>query len=207
MKKVMICFLFIGSIIGGIFGYSFIKEQKEKARIEEIKKGWYVLITNEYINVREDKNANSEKIGEVKEGEVYKVLDVDTSSSAYYWYNIEYKDITGWIASGKKIKYLKDMNNPRDIAIPEIKYHDGVYKVVNIDEINYKHLEIVEDTDKYEITHEVYHEVKKSEHIDQYWILYTVTDGVGKSSSKLQKIEFEEIPDESEVIDFAKYKK
>ena len=98
------------------------------------------------------------------------------------------------------------MNNPNDIATPVIKYYDDVYKVVSIDDINYKHLEVVEDTDDYEITHIVYHEVKKSEFIDQYWILYTITDGAGKSSSKLQKIEFEEKPDESEVTDFSEYR-
>ena len=39
---------------------------------------------------------------------------------------------------------------------------------------------------------------------DQYWIRYTITDASGKSSSKTQKIEFENRPASSEVKDFYK---
>ena len=208
MKKLFIWLLIIAGIVGGIFGYFYIKDLKEQERIEEIKKGWYVEITyKDPINVRKSSSTNAEAIGKVNKGEIYKVLDVDMeTSSAYYWYKIEFGDKIGWIASGKKIHWVKDVNNPNDIATPVIKYYDDVYKVVSIDDINYKHLEVVEDTDDYEITHIVYHEVKKSEFIDQYWILYTITDGAGKSSSKLQKIEFEEKPEESEVVDFKEYR-
>ena len=208
MKKFFVWLIIIGVIVGSVFGYFKFKELKEKERIKEIKKGWYVEITYDTpINVRTNPKTNAEAIGKVNKGEVYKVLDVNMESSAYYWYKIEFEDTEGWIASGKKIHWVKDVNNPNDIATPVIKYYDDVYKVVSIKDINYKHLEIVEDTDKYEITHIVYHEVKKSEFIDQYWILYTITDGADKSSSKLQKIEFEEKPDESEVVDFKEYRK
>jgi len=207
MKKVAICFMFLIIIVGGVAGYFFIKDLKEKGRIEEIKKGWYVEITyKEPIRVRSIPSTTGEEIGTVKKGEVYKVLDINTKSSAYYWYKIEFEDTEGWIASGKKNHWVNDFNNPNDIATPVIKYHEDVYKVVSIKDINYKHLEIVEDTKDYKITHVVYHEVKKSEFIDQYWILYTITDGSGKSSSKLQKIEFEEKPDESEVLNFSEYR-
>ena len=208
MKKVFICLLFILLIVGGIFGYFYVKDLKEKERIEEIKKGWYVEITyNDPINVRSKPSTNGDELGKVNKGEIYKVLDINYDSSAYYWYKIEFEDTVGWIASGRKIHWVNDVNNPNDIATPVIKYHEDVYKVINIKDINYKHLEVVEDTDDYEITHIVYHEVVKSQFIDQYWILYTITDGAGKSSSKLQKIEFEEEPDESEVVDFSKYRK
>ena len=207
MKKAGICFMLIFLLVGGIVGFFYFKDMKEKQRIKEIKKGWYVeIIYDEPINVREEAGTDSKSIGQVTKGEVYKVLDVNMNSSAYYWYKIEFEDTTGWIASGKKNHWVNDVNNPNDIATPIIKYHDDVYKVVSVNDINYKHLEVIEDTKDYEITHIVYHEVKHSQNIDQYWILYTVTDGSGKSSSKLQKIEFEEEPDENEVIDFSKYR-
>ena len=37
---------------------------------------------------------------------------------------------------------LKDYNNPVDIAIPIIKFEDDTYKVVSIDDINYKHFQL-----------------------------------------------------------------
>jgi len=202
MKNILICLLIIVVLFGGVGGYIVIKNLKEEARIEEIKKGWYVEITNEYINVRDDAHANANLLGTVNEGEVYEVLDMNFDNTAYYWYKIDYKGTEAWIASRRKSPFVNDYNNPTDIAVPEVKFHDSVYKVVSIDDINYKHLEVVEDRDEYEITHEIYHEVKKSEHIDQYWIYYTITDAAGKSSSKLQKIEFEEEPSEEEVLDF-----
>ncbi|MBE6156775.1 MAG: SH3 domain-containing protein [Firmicutes bacterium] len=207
MKKLFIFLLFVCLGAGGVFGYFYIKDLKEKERIEEIKKGWYVeIIHDDPINVRSIASTNGKELGKVYKGEIYKVLEINMESSAYYWYKIEFKDTEGWIASGRKIHWVNDINNPNDIATPIIKYHEEVYKVVGIDDINYKHLEIIEDTNDYEITHIIYHEVKKSQYIDQYWILYTITDGAGKSSSKLQKIEFEEEPDESEVVDFSEYR-
>lgn len=202
MKNVLICLLIVVVLFGGVGGYIVIKNLKEEARIEEIKKGWYVEITNDYINVRDDAHANANLLGTVKEGEVFKVLDMNFDNTSYYWYKIEYKKGEAWIASKRKAPFVNDYNNPTDIAVPEIKFQDNIYKVVSIDDINYKHLEVVEDRDEYEITHEIYHEVKKSEYIDQYWIYYTITDAAGKSSSKLQKIEFEEEPSEDEVLDF-----
>lgn len=200
MKK-FFTFLFI--VVLGVAGYFGFKKIKNDKYIEEVKNGWYVeVIYNDPINVRDMPSTDGENIGKAKKGEFYKVLDIDTSKKIYNWYKIEYKGEEGWIASGKKVHWVKDVNNPNDIAVPEIKYYENVYKVVSIDDINYKHLEVIEDTDKYEITHKIYHEVNPSEFIDQYWIEYTITDGAGKSSSKLQKIEFEEKPDESKVLDF-----
>lgn len=208
MKKVVIFILIVLLLVGGVGGYIFFKDLKEKERIEEIKKGWYVEITyKQDINVRNKPSTSGKEIGKVKNGEIYEVLDINTESSIYNWYKIKYKDTEGWIASGTKIHWVNDVNNPYDIAVPVIKYYEDVYNVTSIEDINYKHLEVIEDTDDYNITHVVYHEYVPSEYIDQYWILYTITDGAGKSSSKLQKIEFEEKPNESQVIDFKEYRK
>lgn len=205
MKKFFTFLLLVGI---GIGGYFVIKNIQNKKYIEEVKKGWYVEIIHEQpINVRDMPSTDGESLGKVKKGEFYKVLDVNTESKIYYWYKIEYKGDEGWIASGKKVHWVKDINNPNDIADPVIKYYDDVYKVVSIDDINYKHLEVIEDSDKYTITHKIYHEVNPTEGIDQYWIEYTIVDGAGKSSSKLQKIEFAERPDESKVLDFTEYKR
>ena len=208
MKKAMVWFFIICLVVGGIAGYFYMKDLKEKERIEEIKKGWYVeIIYEDPINVRDMPSTSGKELGQVEKGEIYKVLDVNMENSSYYWYKIEYEDyVEAWIASGRKIHWVDDVNNPNDIAVPVIKYYDDVYKVVSIDDINYKHLEVIEDTKDYEISHVIYHEVKKSEFIDQYWILYTITDGAGKTSSKLQKIEFEITPEENEVLDFSEYR-
>ncbi len=209
MKKFFACIIVLGVIFGGIGGYFLIKDMQNKKKIEEIKKGWYIEVTyDEPINVRDKASTKGESLGTVSKGEIYKVLDVDTvSSNKFFWYLIEYKDTKGYVASGRKIHWVKDVNNPNDIQVPSVRFKDEVYRVTSINDINYKHLEVIEDTDDYNITHEVYHEVKPSEYIDQYWILYTITDGAGKSSSKMQKIEFDVRPDESQVLDFSEYKK
>ncbi len=208
MKNFGICMLLLLLLVGGIGGYFVFKNIRENKRIAAIKEGWYVEITyDQPINVREEPNAKSNSLGTVSKGEVYKVLDVDIKSGVYNWYKIEYEKEVGWIASGKKKHWVNDVNNPNDIAVPEVKFHDPVYKVATIKDINYKHLEVVEDTDKYKITHVVYHEVDPIKEIDQYWIYYTITDGAGKSSSKMQKIEFEVTPEESQVKDFADFRR
>lgn len=206
MKNVMICLLILVIIFGGVGGYIYYQKYAEEKRVEEVKKGWYVEILEDYINVRSDSNSNAKKLGQVNKGEVYKVLEVNLDNSAYFWYKIEYKnEDSAWIASYRTKPWVNDVNNPTDIAVPIIKFYEDTYKVVSIDDINYKHLEVIEDSVDYEITHIIYHELVPSQNKDQYWILYTITDGAGKSSSKLQRIEFEEIPDESEVVDFSKY--
>ena len=205
MKNFGICMALLFILFGSIGGYFLIRNITENKRIEKIKKGWYVEIIYDLpINIRDIPSAKGESLGFVKKGEIYKVLDINNESKVYNWYKIEFKDGTGWIASGKAKHWVNDVNNPNDIAVPEIRYSENVYKVVSINDINYKHLEVIEDTDVYTITHEVYHEVDPTRYIDQYWIKYTITDGAGKSSSKLQRIEFEETPDESKVSDFSK---
>ncbi len=193
-----------------IFGIKMKEKIAEEKRIAEIKKGWYVEITNEHINVRDNPRTYATKIGEVFKGEVYSVIEMSSKDPSNFWYKVEYiPGKEGWIASGGNNQYLTDYNNETDYATPTIKYFQNVYEVFSINDINYKHLEVWDDKEGYKVTHKVYHEVVNDAYppIDQYWIEYTVTDAAGKSSSKTQKIEFSIAPDENLVLDFAKYYK
>ncbi len=204
MKKFTIFLIIVLLVGGGVGGYFLVKNIREKARIEEIKKGWYIEITyDDPIKVRTEPSTSGKIWGEVKKGEVYKVLEINLENHSYFWYKIDFNGKDGWVASGRRNHWVNDVNNPTDIQVPEVKFEDDVYSVATIKDINYKHLEVIEDTDDYKITHEIYHEVDKSRYIDQYWIKYTITDGAGKSSSKVQKIEFGTNPDESLVKDFS----
>ncbi len=207
MKKFFLTLLICGVIVGSAF---FVKklydEKKEKERIAEVKKGWYVEILTDYINVREKPDRYSYSNSKVNKGEVYEVITTDLNDPNLYWYQIKFKNGTkGWIANNTSGTYLKDHNNPVDIATPIIKFDENVYKVVSIKDINYNHLRVWDDKDDYKITHIVYHEVDETRGIDQYWIKYTITDGSGKYSSKTQKIEFENKPSEDEVTSFLYY--
>ena len=205
MKGVFKCLLFLGIIGLGVFLYFTFTEVKEKKEEENIKSGWYIeIIYDKPINVREEASAEAKSLGKVNKGEIYKVLDIDTESSkVYYWYKIEYKGKEGFVASGRKKFWVKDYNNPKDIMTPQITFESNEYYVRTIDDINYKHLTVYEDSTDYNISHIVYYEKEK----DQYWILYTITDKSGKSSSKMQKIIFEIDPDEDRVVDFREYKR
>ena len=101
---------------------------QSKKEIEEIKKGWYVEIIHDTpINVRLEPNSDAKSIGQVKKGEVYKALDVDNeSSNTYYWYKIDYKGKEGWIASGRKIFWVNDYNNPTDIMVPHVYFDSDI---------------------------------------------------------------------------------
>ena len=219
MKKFII-FLIIVVIIGaGVGGYLFIKKQNEEKRIAEIKKGWYIEVSNDYINVRDEATTLSDRLGKIKKGEVYKVLDFvnKKKDKECYWYQIEFKkNKKGFVCNPKgdnnRGKYLIDHGNPNDLYTPTISYKEEVYKVESIDKINYDHLTLWDDHEGYEVTHKVYHEKGKcdykSDGIEKYWIKYTITDKEGKSSSTTQKIEFTEKPAESKVLNFCKdYKK
>ena len=191
-------------ISGGIGGYFYIKDAKEKARIAEIKEGWYVEVLEDDVNIRAKGSANGTILGKTKKGDIYAVNDVDVAGNTY-WYEIDYDGTPAFIFSSTKYNYLKDVNNPNDIATPTIKFFDKIYYVDSIDDINYDHLEVWDDRPGAEVTHQVYHETGvdiNGNIIDQYWIQYTVTDKEGKSSSKVQKIEFNKRPSEDRVLDF-----
>ena len=198
--------LFVLLVIGGAgyFTYSKISEQN---RIKKIKKGWYVEIKSDFINLRSDCNASSKKIGEVKKGEIYKVLDVNLETPGFFFYQIRVdKKTTGWIASTIEEKsgkpYAKNFNNTIDFKTPTIKFFEDEYQVYSIDKIKYDHLEVDDDSKDWTITSEVYHELDPVNDKDQYWIKYTVTDKTGKHSSKVQRIIFDVKPSEDQVKAF-----
>jgi len=211
-KKELIIFLVIllvvCSVVGGIILKNNIDKKNEEARIAEIKEGWYVEISNEYLNVREKANAQSRILGKVHKGEVYKVLDFEIGEN-FFWYKIEFKKdkknyAEGYIANPRNStdEYLIDVNNPQDIYKPTLKFEKDEYYTYSIDTINYKHLTISDDKGVASVTHQVYHEVNQAENIDQYWIKYTVTDESGKTTSKTQKIIFDVNPSEDKVLEF-----
>lgn len=204
MKKFLIIFIILLVISGGIGGYFYIKDAKEKARIAEIKEGWYVEVLEDDVNIRAKGSANGTILGKTKKGDIYAVNDVDVAGNTY-WYEIDYDGTPAFIFSSTKYNYLKDVNNPRDIATPTLKFFDKIYYVDSIDDINYDHLEVWDDRPGAEVTHQVYHETGvdiNGNMIDQYWIKYTATDKEGKSTSKVQKIEFNQRPSDDEVLDF-----
>ena len=205
MKKALKLLFIIIILVVGFFGVKYILK---KVKLNQIKKGWYVeVVYNEPINIREEANRKSNALGKVQPGEIYKVLDINLENENYYWYKIDYNGKEVWIASKRDELWLKDVNNPQDIATPIIKFKDNIYKTSSIKDIDYKHLQIIDDRNDYKITHKVYYEYDYIHEKDQYWIAYTVTDASGKSSTKLQKIEFEENPDKEEVLDFSEYRK
>ena len=205
MKKFLIIITILVIIAGGIGGYFYFKDVRSKAKIEEIKKGWYVEVLADYVNIRAKGSGDAKILGEAKKGDIYAVSDVDVSGNSY-WYQINYNGTPAFIFSSNKYNYLKDVNNPNDIATPTIKFFEKIYYVDSIADINYDHLEVWDDRPGAEVTHKVYHETGvdiNGRTIDQYWIQYTVTDKEGKSSSKVQKIEFNKRPSEDEVYDFS----
>lgn len=204
MKKLKIIFGILITIVVGFFVVKFVLGVMEDARIKKIKEGWHIEVVNDYIKVRKEPDRNSSELGEVKKGEVYKVDDYE-NHNGNFWYHVEYeKGKWGWVANPIGKDYLNDTNNEDDIKAPTIKFNDAVYYVDSIDDINYDHLEVTDDKPGVTVTHKVYHEVNEEQNKDQYWILYTATDAVGKTTKKVQKIEFNKKPDESQVEDFTK---
>lgn len=203
MRKFLVIILIFALLVGGFFGYKFVKYRIHEANVAEIKKGWYVEVLEEEVKVRKEANRNSSELAVAKKGDVFKAVKVE-NNSGNFWYNIEYESGKyGWIANPRNSNYLKDANNPEDIAAPTIKFYDDVYYADDIDSISYDHLDIWDDKDGVKVSHEVYHEVNELENKDQYWIKYTVTDQAGKTVSKVQRIEFNERPKESEVKRFS----
>ena len=204
MKKLKIIFGILIAVVVGFFAVKFVLGVMEDARIKKIKEGWHIEIVNDYIKVRKEPDRNSSELGKVKKGEVYKVDDYE-NHNGNFWYHVEYeKGKWGWVANPVGEDYLNDTNNKDDIKAPTIKFNDAVYYVDSIDDINYDHLEVTDDKPGVTVTHKVYHEVNEEQNKDQYWILYTATDAVGKTTKKVQKIEFNKKPDESQVEDFIK---
>lgn len=204
MKKIIVVVILVIAIF---FVYKTIFKGEEKKKTNEFDKEWYVEITNSYINVREKPQAYANLLGAVYEGEKYEVLDMNLDDYTFVWYKIKTDDSKeNWIASKRTSPYLKDNNNPNDIATPVIKLFDNIYYVDTIDDIDYKHLEVWDDRDGYEVTHKVYKEIAEYNNI-QYWIVYTVKDKAGKTASKTQRIIFTKNPSDNQVLDFELLKK
>lgn len=204
LKFILLVIVGFGLYFGGRYAYTTLKENK---RISEAKKGWYVEIITSEIKIRDHATRNSNELGVVYEGEIFKVLEYseDETEENYYWYRIRLRNGgSGWIAQNKSLTFLKDYNDPEhhDYAYPHLSFNENVYYVVSIDDINYKHLTVTDDRDDFTVSHEVFHEVDELKGINQYWIQYTVTDASGKSYSKVQKIVFEVTPPESKVKPF-----
>ena len=207
MKKLFKLLLVIAIVagIGYVVKVKVIDPKAEAERIAAIKKGWYIKITAKELRVRTKAQVGSKVITKVKKGDIFKCTKAAKESS-YVWYLIEYeKGKYGWVANTLTYGNLEVYNSDEDLYAPIVKFFENVYRVENIESINYDHLELWDDSDKYEVTHQVYHEVKPDENIDQYWIRYTITDASGKSSSKTQKIEFAKRPEESKVKSFLEY--
>ena len=205
MKKLFTFFLICCALAGGFVIAKKIKVSiDDKKYVERVKKGWYLEVLVDELNVREQANQHTNVLDTVKKGEVYEILDYEINNSGNYWYKIKLRNTgTGWVANPKKgTKYVETFNGTIDVATPTIKFKENVYHVISIKDINYDHLTAWDDTDDYKITHIICHEVDTSKQIDQYWIKYTIKDGSGKYSSKKQKIEFEKLPNEEDVVDF-----
>lgn len=199
--KSIFCFLIVVGL--GCLAVFITLDIRETARVNKIKEGWHIEVVNEYIKVREEPDQNSAELGKVEKGQVYKVDDYE-NHNGNFWYHVEYeKDKWGWVANPLGKDYLDDINNDDDIRAPSIKFYDDIYFVDSIDDISYDHLEVTDDKPGVTVTHKVYHEVNELENKDQYWILYIATDAAGKTAKRVQRIEFNNRPSESEVLDFS----
>lgn len=206
-------YLILVLIVLGFFAFERVRKIQ---RIKEIKKGWYGEVLVNELRMRNDTTPASLQVGSLKKGEVVKILDMkihknkETSAGGYnyIWYLVQ-KDKKGskWIGNPKKgDQYIKIVNNPHDMEVPTIKYKEAVYKTDSVDTITFDHLILKDDKtpkDKLKITYVLYHEKVKGKKVGSFWIEYKVTDEAGKSSSKVQKIEFKENPDINSVKDFS----
>ena len=168
-------------------GYMGVK--KIMNELEAEKNAWKVEIINDKINVRSKPDRFEALVGEVKKGNVYKVIDINL--------------------------YVREINNPNaddensyeeavDYSYPEVKYHEEEYQTESIDTIKYDHLEINSKSD-YEISHKLY--VEECPTYTQYWIEYTITNKIGNSTDKLQKISFINEPNPDDITSLSKIRK
>ena len=68
-----------------------------------------IVITNQYINVRDCASKTCENIGRVYASQKYIALQKIDATATYDWYKIEYSEGEyGWIASDKVEPYVKE---------------------------------------------------------------------------------------------------
>ena len=230
--RLLVFILIILGIIGYFGFKNVREELKEQRRIEKIKEGWYLEITCEGKNVCDDikvkqenkkvktyKNARAirsfpggygDLIKGAQKGEVYKILEVDESDNNYLWYRVSIPEAEkgeGYISEPRRLdgKVVKVYNNPEgvDYAAPNLSFDNDEYYVDAIEDINYDHLTLWDDQDGYTVSHVVYKEEHPTDRPGpQYWIEYTITDKVGKMTSKLQRIVFKYPPTDDKAKDF-----
>ncbi|MCR4581467.1 MAG: SH3 domain-containing protein [Bacilli bacterium] len=212
-------------------------KNKQEAFNAEIKEGMYLEVIYEgkcvtkfqlsnqednkqceedSVPVRLSPTANSKQIGTAKKGEIFKIEEVDETDGYYVWFRIvfqhNYKEPykAGYIAQPRRgeNKNVKIYNASLDYSSPTISFSEDEYHVDSIDAINYDHLKVWDDQPGYTITHEVYIERKPTDRPGpQYWIKYTVTDKVGKTDSRIQRIIFTNPPSDNLVKDFENMRK
>ena len=182
-KKIMFLLILITLVVIGIKIYKTNSKQKFDGN-------WYIEVTNDYINVRDNHSQYSKLLGKIKKGEKYLVRDI-YSDGAYIWYKID----KGWISNPKSSNsYLKDYNDPNDLYPPTLKFNEEIYYTESIDTITYYHLECWDDKG-YALSYIVYIDNHDKNIGTQYWIKYTITDTAGRNVSKTQKIVFAHNPD------------
>lgn len=96
------------SIISIFIIYNYNKKPIYHETIIQTNSDYQIEITNDFINVRTKPTTNSDKIGEVHEGDIYNVLDV-VGGEHYIWYKISFEEQIGYISSGRKSPYLKEL--------------------------------------------------------------------------------------------------
>ena len=123
MKKLFTLLLIAGVLFGAITVVKKIKYNIDyKAYVEETKKGWYLEVLVDELNVREEASQHSYLLATVKKGEVFKILDYEINNSGNYWYKIKLRNTgIGWVANPKKgTKYVETYNGKIDVATPTI---------------------------------------------------------------------------------------
>ena len=201
MKKLFVLILLLGLAFGGYTAYNKIIDNNNSWRLE---------VTNDFINLRSKPTQYESKIAEVKKGQKFKILDINLEDKKFVWYKIKLKNKTGWIASERKNPYVNEYNNPKydtDIKVeylaPVIRFKEEEYHTESIDKITFDHLIIEEESD-YEIDYIIYKEENpKDRPGPEYWIRYIVEDTFGNKGMSLQRIKFDNLPDDSLVKDFS----
>lgn len=94
-----------------------IRSNERNANIPQIE------VITDYINIRNDKDVNSDIIGEVYYGEIYDIISKD-EESYYNWYEIETSNgIRGFIAGkSKDVFYVKELDVNDVITKEETTY-------------------------------------------------------------------------------------